>query len=332
MYKNLVGQVGTTRAECFCNIRDFLCALNGTYNDYSATGTGWVVHDASYAVDADNPAANDYVVIKSTGENTTERLYFKISLTSTSITFLGYLYWDNTTHSGTRGYGGYNSITLGTDIHKIWLYADLDFVSVISKYTSAAYYYNVNFGKIREPAFDHTIATSSEAIPAGTDIVVTVDAVPSSWKVGGRVLLRDLSNIYRPSITAISGNTVTFDVIGGNLDAATILSVDATYVCGVLQHGNAMFTHDGLYNSYGMACSSFSTYNYGDNLSGSHFLPCTVFIAANYYMGKDQKMCKPQGVLTGVVSEDALTDTNSNQWRFFQYSAAGTHYTLFREV
>lgn len=210
-YKNLVNQSCTDKAEYFCRMRDFICKRNGTY-DYSTTGIGWTLHDSSYATDEDNPAINDWIVVYSAGESGDEDLYFYIKYVNGTIDIKGYLYWNNTTHAGVQIYN--NTANIGaaeSGAYTLYVYGDLDFLTVIET-ENAAYNQACPFGKLKNDAGDDTVATSAGSLSSGTDISITVDAVPSSWEVGRNVYIRDNSHTQLIEIKSLVGLVITADL------------------------------------------------------------------------------------------------------------------------
>jgi len=219
-YKNLINISCASKAEFFCRMRDFICARNGTY-DYSATGIGWTLHDFSYAVDEDTPQLNDWFVIKSEGESGKESMYFKLVWVNNYISVYGYLFWDNSSHSGATAFGsGPNTLRMYDSFTSLtmWIYGDFDYFSIISFYNETTYY-GTSMGKLEKPYnyLDETISTCSSALTAGSDVSIILDAVPSSWEVGSEIFiwcanLKTTTRIEKTTIKTINGNTITADL------------------------------------------------------------------------------------------------------------------------
>lgn len=235
-YKNLVAQPFATRAEVFKRFRDWMCKRNGSY-DYSVTGLGWTLHDSSYATNENTLANNDYFVIKSVGESGKEDLYFKVTYSATSgnIQIQMFQYWNNTTHVGVNGMTASNNwqvpeSTAGT----LYIYGDLDTICCLT--LSGTSYYGCVFGLVNDSEYDRTIATSSGAVAAGSNVVVTVDAVPVSWVVGGKVVVRDNANIARIIISAIDGLNVTFTSLVASYSAGCKFAKDYPVACSTINN------------------------------------------------------------------------------------------------
>lgn len=210
-YRNLLGIECANRAEVFKRFRDFVCRRNGSY-DYSTTGIGWTLHDSYYATDENNVATNDWFVIYSAGENGHDDIYYKVTLSSTTgIKITGYLYWDASTNSGTQGYAVWENWSIpDAYVPVLWVYGDLDQVfSVTRENTSSSTYTATLFGVAVNPMYSRDVATCSGALTAGTDVSINVGTVPSSWKVGQKIFIRDTVNVARITITAKTASTIT---------------------------------------------------------------------------------------------------------------------------
>jgi hypothetical protein len=239
-YKNLINASCTDKPEFFCRMRDFICARNGTY-DYSSTGIGWTLHDSSYETDEDNPAIDDWYVIYSSGEDTDQDLYFKITYVDGYLKIEGYQSWDSTTHAGsTNKYNTVNNFLLGeTGSYTLWIYGNLDYLYNINGDGSATNNYSCLFGKI-EPGYNHQtgeVATCSAALTSGSDVSITVDAAPTGWAVGRELFIRtshndDMSTVEIEKITikTISGNVLTADLTN-SYTADSKLSDHIGYFC-----------------------------------------------------------------------------------------------------
>lgn len=230
-YKNLVAEAIASRAEVFKRIRDWICKRNGSY-DYSVSGLGWTLHDSSYATNENSPASNDYFVIKSTGESGKEDLYFKVTYSSTSgnIQIQMFQYWNNSTHAGVNGQTAANNLLVTESASgTLYIYGNLDYLFIGTIIGSSIY--GCLFGIVDDSVYDRTIAVSSSSVSAGSNVVVTLDSVPSSWVVGGKVVVRDNANIERITISAISGSNVTFTSISASYAAGCKFAKDYPVVC-----------------------------------------------------------------------------------------------------
>jgi len=232
-YANLVAQSCSTHQEKFQRFRDYLCSRNGTY-DYSGDGLGWTLHDSVYAVDEDNLTDGDYFVVYSAGESGDEDMYIKFwyETTTTWMRTCGYLYWDNSAHTGNLYYGtvtGYGMCTLGTASYSISIYGDLDSFALINEYGTTVTTQMYCFGKTENPMYDDTVATAAGALTAGSDVSIALDAVPSTWNVGQGFMIRDTVDGEKAFIKTIDGNTITADLDNSYL-AGSKSALDLIYL------------------------------------------------------------------------------------------------------
>lgn len=239
-YKNLVAEPVASRSETFKKVRDWMCKRNGSY-DYSVSGLGWTLHDSVYAVNQDTISANDYFVMYSAGESGKEDLYVKVlySATSNFIQITIHQYWTASTHVGVNSASAANNwYVLDATAGSLYIYADLDscFVGVYQ----GASKYGTTFGLVNA-FYDRTVAVSAGAVSAGSNKVVTLDAVPPSWVVGGRVMVRDNANMEIVTISNISGLTVTFATVVASYAAGCKFAKDYPVICT---------NNLNLYNSY----------------------------------------------------------------------------------
>lgn len=213
-YRNLVEIACADKSELFKRMRDFICRRNGSY-DYSASGIGWTLHDAVYAANENTPQANDYFVVKSTGENGKDDLYFKITFTSTGITMNGYLYWNNSTHVGVTAF--YASPTefvpLAAQAPVLWVYGDLDEVHVFIHQTTAdTSAYHGCFGKTCDTMYGNVPGICSGSVSAGSSVVVAVDAIPPTLVAGRKCFIKDNAHIEFVTITSIDTGNKTITI------------------------------------------------------------------------------------------------------------------------
>ena len=261
-YKDLVSQAVASNAEVFKRVRDFICNQTLDYS-YAGLGIGWTYWDSSYASSHSSPAVGDWFVIQSSGESGNDDLYFKFTFTSTTyFTITQYQYWNASTHVGVNGSAASNNfyVTAATT-GPLWVYGNLDFCVVICTNSGAKYFQY--FGSIDSPVYDKTITISSSAVAAGSSVAVTLNSVPSSWYVGGRVLVHDNANMERIIVSNISGNVVTFTSIAASYAANCKFAVDFPVVHGVTVNNTLTqgfyeyFSHTGVK----MAATSTNTQN-----------------------------------------------------------------------
>jgi len=246
-YKNLVAEAITGRSEAFRRFRDWMCKRNGSY-DYSVSGLGWTLHDAVYATDEHTITAGDYFVMYSAGESGKEDLYVRVAFHATAnINQISICqYWDSATHAGINVMPATNNwtvadITSGT----LYIYAGMD-SCLVGTYIGTAKY-AAAFGLL-DSIYDRTIAISSAAVSAGSGVVVSLDVVPTSWAVGGRVIVRDNTNAEWLTIFDISGTDVTFTTVVASYAGGCKFAEDYPFVCssGSLVAGyRSLISHDG---------------------------------------------------------------------------------------
>lgn len=332
-YKNLVSQACVDKNEAFCRYRDYICKRNGTY-DYSTTGIGWTLHDSSYATDEDNCAINDWYVIYSAGENGNEDIYLKVTWTNAGLKIHGYLSWDASTHAGSArycGYGTYNMYFLEAAVPNIWIYGDLDHLTLINK-RGTGDYASVMVGKLDAPYEDlpGDIVTCSHAIASGSDISITVSAAPANWKVGKDLFIRTTHNnamgtteIEKITIKTIAGNVITADMdeaftTGAKLSDFVGYGVNnqANFYAGY----NALINPNGAYNgkhtytNLNLSTTSFDPEDY----DGRWLMQELFWQGATGFFGKWPQMLKVPAFTTGLTYEDVMDDQNGGEWRAFK--------------
>lgn len=316
-YANLVSQFCTDNSEVFKRVRDFLCKRNGSY-DYSSTGIGWTLHDAVYATDEDAVAFGDYFVAYSPGESGDEDLYVKITYASGFINCHVYLYWNASTHTGVTAAGTVNNWTNTNSTSTVlWMYGDLDSVILIGKYAS---YYGVVFGHCPGSQFATKIATSSSAISSGSNVVVSVDAVPDGFVEGRKIIIRDTANIEIVTIANVDGLDITLSSVAANYLAGCKLQGDVTYFCsalnGLIASVNVILSHSGEKSiQHTLDNSSAVSDVVDDGLFGGTPLVPVYFSIPGSLIGplKNIFLCNK----TGRTQEQIDTDASGNTYRWF---------------
>lgn len=198
-YKNLVNVASLSESTVWRHIKDWLTSRNGIA-DYSTAGLGWTLHDSSFAVNADTPTAGDWVVLYSPGENGKQDLYIRLlysSLANSIVRINAGLYWNASTNAWVSSFPGSDQTggpTSGSSFN-LYIYGDLDSFSIIIG--NGTYLYGRYFGVCDNPMHDPTIAITSGAISSGSNVVASVDAVPSSWRVGVAIFIRDNASIKK---------------------------------------------------------------------------------------------------------------------------------------
>jgi len=346
-YANLVSQNCADKPEVFCNIRDFVCKLNGTYNDYSASGIGWTLHDASYAVDADNPQLNDWFVVKSTGESTKDTLYYLITWGSNQIGLYQNLVWNNVTHAGSSPQVGGTSVlaisettSLNVDLN---IFGDLDQVAVACEIISMATdYRSLLFGKVEKPflGMSEDIATCSSSLSAGSDVSITVDTVPSTWMVGGELFIWTTTDttvtakIEKTTIKTLVGSTITCDLTN-SYTADCRLSEHFGYFCqntATLGNGYTLIGPDGsesvamsgVYFDTGIAGSNADPGGYEDRYG---MAPIAVS-GSSGFLGYLRNVFAVGS--TGLTVKDVLVTRDGTEYRYLKMYPS--QYRVFKEV
>lgn len=324
MYKNLVNVSCASTTEVFRHIKDFLTSRNGISN-YSTTGLGWTLHDSYFAgSDQDAPAVDDWVVVSSVGENGKQALFYRMLFSSIGngiIQCMAGLYWNASTNAWVRPFytTDINSGPSSGSTFSLWIYGDLDsFIIVIGNGTLN---YGRYFGLATNTMHDATIATSIGSVTSGSDRVVTVDSVPSSWAIGKRIFIRDNAAIERTTITNIVGNDVTMTLANGYGSGARLAreySVYLTSSANFLLGGYNQIRRNGNLGSIG---------NYGSNdaimidngdpdlLNDCHITNPTFWYdtnIGNYGSPRNILNVSATSITSGTVYED---DATGDDWR-----------------
>jgi len=344
-YVNIVNQVCASKAELFCRVRDFICKRNGTY-DYSTTGIGWALFDSYYATNEDNPVTNDWFVIYSPGESGKGDLYYRFKYVLNFVSVHGFQSWDSVTHTGSNQYCTTNNWSMADAGSKtLWIYGDLDVVSCINKVTTADYDL-IWCGKLM-PVWEGQsgeCAVCSSALGLGSDVSITVDAVPTEWQVGDAVFIRTTHSdvmatvkIEKTIIKTIVSNTITADLVN-NYTSNCKLSNHCGY--GVLNSTDAggaitvLITDSGLVSTG--ASSLFSipmtlTDHDPSILDGKWGMFDLIYgsSAAGVIGALKNTKCIP--IFNAYLTHEDTLETNSGiYWRCFKcYSAL---YAAYKEV
>lgn len=323
---NLVNQSCVDYEEMFQRLRDFLCKRNGTY-DYSGSGIGWTLYDAVYAVDENTLSDGDYFVAYSAGESASDDMYVKFMYEITTYWFMtmGYLSWDAVAHTGGPAVGSYDfgSQQRGSS-PRLWIYGDLDAIIVLSH--DGTSYYGSYFGKYENLPYPDTKATSSSSVSSGTDVVITVDAVPSWWWVGQNIFIRDDDGGELITIKAISGLDITADVTtaraaGCKLQASWSFFVQQSNNLTELAVGYA--SHIGDMGSGGARSETSAINTAVSSVTLEELNQASVTAPLMRYDSNPDEYYGTMKHLLGVngsigVAEDVLLDrVSGNQYRYF---------------
>lgn len=343
-YKALKNISCSSITEVFRHIKDFLVKRNGIA-DYSSLGVGWTVHDSNYAGgNEDSPAANDWLVLYSAGENGKQDLYYRIVFTALASSIIqtdSGLYWNAATNAWVSTYpSGLQSAgpTTGTAFN-LYVFADLD--SIIIVIGNGTNLYGRYFGLLDEPMHDPTIAITSGAVTAGTAKVITVDAVPASWAVGKTVMIRDNAHIEKTTITAISGNTVTMTLANGYASGSKIARYYPTFISNgnnFVTTGNSQITASGSVG--GVAAYLVGRYDSTalgdadpDAMNSCHMTEYNKVTEFNNggYFGRHRHILNVSatGITSGSVYAD---DATGEEWRALNILAGSARMFLFKEA
>lgn len=345
MYANIVQINCADKKEAFCRMRDFICKRNGTY-DYSATGIGWTLWDSSYTVDENNPAINDWFVIKSAGESTKEDLYFRFTWTNGYIAIAGFQAWDPTAHTGGNQY---NTVTTNFTVSEslvpqLWVYGDLDAVFVATKAAADTDVRFSVFGKTQKPwaYLDDQVAICSSALTAGSDVSITVDAVPAGWAVGRQIFIRTTHTnatgtvkTEKITIKTLAGTTITADLTN-SYTANSKLTDHVGYFCS--NSASAFGTANLFIDAAGTVSTGTTVVSYDTAVTNTNNDPggyedrygmAEAGLGGNNgFIGKIKNVYRV--ALGALALFDVLEEADGTQWRYIKvYSAT---YYVFKEV
>lgn len=345
MYANIVQIACADKKEAFCRMRDFICKRNGTY-DYSATGIGWTLWDSSYAADENNPAINDWFVIKSAGESTKEDLYFKITWTSGYIVIVGFQAWDPTANTGGNQYNTAttNYVVGEALVPQLWVYGDLDSVFIATKAAADTDVRFSIFGKAQKPweDLDDQVATCSSALTAGSDVSITVDSVPAGWAIGRQLFIRTTHTnatatvkTEKITIKTLAGSTITADLTN-SYTANSKLSDHVGYFCQ--NSASALGTTNLLIDAAGTVGTGAAVISYNAAVAGTNNDPGSYetrygmaeagLDSANGFAGKIKNVYRV--ALGALALFDVLQEVDGAQWRYIKLYS-NTYY-VFKEV
>ena len=328
--KNLVNQACANRAEVFKRFRDFVCARNGSY-DYSAGGIGWTLHDSSYAVDQNTISTNDWFVIKSTGENGKEDLYFRCTYIANYIKIEGFLYWNNSTHAGV---GQYNTTSnwyiIDAAVPVLWIYGNLNSIFAIARESSASSsFYPATFGKLANTLYDDTPVTCTTSLTAGSARTIEFGvAVPSTWKVGQKLYLRSNTSVEMITVISISSTSITANLAGSHASGAKVSADLGYYVLGsnnllgnypVVLMNRAGTTPS---NTYPFLTGPLVSYGYPETLNGDHLLsPVMLAYTGGQWYGEIDGVYGRYS--TGMTALEVYQSRDGNNYRAFTVNSGG---------
>lgn len=346
-YRNLISQACASKEEYFMRMRDFICRRNGTY-DYSALGIGWTLFDESYATDEDNPVIDDYYVIYSPGEGGKDDLYYKIKMLASDLDIDGYLSWDAVAHTGSAQYtAGNNNLDMISGF-TLWVYGDLDTFGVVNLTSIIGDYDAFHAGKLvpNWPNQSGEIVNCAGALTAGSDVSITVDAMPTEWEVGSDIFIRTTHNDVMGTVKAekITIKTLVGLVITADLsNSYTADSALSNHFIYALQASNYFFsTTYCLHGKAGGVWANLAmspiwlawTDQYFDP---SEFEERTMLGKIHYqstegYHGYQRNIRRPVKVpaVSYTQDEDILQEDDGTEWRCF--GVYSNSFVAFKEV
>jgi hypothetical protein len=319
-YANLLAQAVTNKEEMFKRFRDFLCKQNLSYN-YSTTGIGWTYHDSSYAGTYDTPVDGDWFVVFSAGESGYDNLYFKVELVSNYIKVTGWLYWNNSTHTGVTSYNSTSNWTnTNVTASTLYIYGNLDFFLGISYYVSQ--YYGVLATLVPNTLYDRTVGKCAGSLSSGSGVSIVVDSAPASWLPGRKLFIRDNANIKIITIITRVSNTITADLTVG-FSAGAKLCADMCYLCSSTNNLAGTFytllPRSGSSQTTSLVTQGTLLSNADPDNLNSEYIIRRAFVGDTVnvkYGGYLEDICDIS--TTGLVNLDVITDQNGVNWRQFE--------------
>lgn len=337
-YKNLINVSGLSESQVWRHLCDWLTSRNGIA-DYSTLGLGWTLHDSSYANNADTPTVGDWVVLYSSGEDGKQDLYIRLlySTVANSIVRINSgLYWNSSTNAWVSSFPGSDQAagpTSGT-VFNLYIYGSLDHFSVVVGNGTTLY------GRYFGLGSNLPIATTTSAISSGSVVVVPVDVIPESWRVGDAVFVRDIANIKKAVISDLGGTNVTLGSLTVGFSAGAKISRGHSVYCstgtGFIGSGNLQVGGTGVVASIATGVYNATVLGYGnpDSVNGCHTTEYNRIFASGYLsdhgVHRDILNVSSTGITSGAVYQDFETGEN---WRALSvYVSSGNRMLLFREV
>lgn len=325
---------------------DFLTSRNGIA-DYTASGLGWTLHDSSFAVDADTPTVNDWVVLSSPGESGDDALYLYLTYQTVAngiYRVQSGLHWNAATNAFVSPYPAtvQNLGLISGVAFSLYVYGDMD--SVVILVSNGTYLYGNYYGALDGTSGDATIARTTAAVSAGSSVALPLDAVPASWLVGGKVVVRDLTNIAQATIADITGDVVTVSSLAAGYASGARVQEECCHFISK----SIMFVNDGygLIGRTGVVAGNNNTlsgYNHNANVLAavdpdeqglawavdfSHVVKST---SPAGYFGRHRNLMVVSA--TGITAGGVYTDGAGQSWRALPvYFSSSARMLLFREV
>ena len=181
---------------------------------------GWTLYDDQFS-------ASDYYIMKSTAEGASEMPFYvqlMHGITANKLTFRAYAWWDSSTHTGTCRLGTTDSeYYIGADDDSafyIWVYGNLDLVSIISKVGTT--YEASCFGKVTR--FWNVEGVLQSNVTSGSNVVITLGSGEADAFIAGKTYqIVGANGEGRQPVTVDSidtgANTVTVASLSYDFDA-----------------------------------------------------------------------------------------------------------------
>lgn len=308
-------KTAANREAAFRYFRDILCSQNGI-EDFSSSGFGWSIYDESFAVDAASPQASDWFVAYSTGEEGKDDLFAQITFAASYFTIKFWVGWNAVSHTGVNTIGSLNIGVAALTDFAFNLYGNKDYF--IPMFHDANYLYGFYFGKL-DSFYDDTIAVCSSDLTAGSDVSITVDAVPPSWKVGGRIMIKDQADIEIITIKTLDGNTITADLTKSytaNVKLAQTFQLVFPTSSTFTNNFGSMIDHSGARNQAAtLYRQTFNTKVDPDKLDDDYIGTYVWLIPADTMAGSLKGLVYVGS--NGLTTGDAFIAGDGSTWRYF---------------
>lgn len=345
-YKNLLNVSCSSAQELFRHIKDYLISRNGIAN-YSASGLGWTLHDSYYAGgNQDAPADGDWVVVYSAGEDGKQDLYYRLvmsSLANSLVRQASGLFWNASTDAWVRSINSgaliANGPTTGSAF-TLWIFGDLSSLAIIIG--NGTNNYGRYFGLAADTMHDATVATTSGSVTAGSNKVLTLDAVPSSWSVGKAVHIRHTTGAEKTTISAIASNQVTVSSLANGYSSGAKVALDHGVLIssstGFLYRPLLQISHAGttpgtaLYSTWPQNLTDYAD---PDPMSGYWHTNWVSWYGSDAtdpigYYGRARNIVNVSA--SGITSGQSYQDESGQWWRALSIIELAATMYLFKEV
>jgi len=337
-YRNLVGINCASKAELFKRMRDFICRRNGSY-DYSTTGIGWTLFDSSYAVNQDTISTNDWIVIYSPGESGNDDLYFRMRYISGFIVIEGFLYWDAAANTGVQQYNSTSNFTVGdSDVPVLWVYGDLDSVFLIERPTTGSATFNpAPFGKVVNTLYPQDVYATTNSVTAGAGVTINFASVPSSWKAGQKLFIRNNASIEMFTISSIGSGSIVASSLATSYSSGAKVAADVGYFAptgGTMgSTGTLLINHVGTKSVATSAWTYMTTPSFGspENLNQDHIITPYLLTFTNEYYGELKNVYRRNNG-TSMTDLNVYPDVSDGAVNYRCFTVTTGHFIAVKEV